>query len=212
MQRPQNTDHISKHITWQKGEIDQADREQINMHKGAIVWLTGLSGAGKSSIGIELERRLFHTRIRTYRLDGDNLRFGLSSDLGFTPEDRDENIRRVGEVAKLFADAGLVCITCFISPYKHERQRVRKSVAREGDFIEVHVHCPLEVCEQRDVRGLYKKARAGEISDFTGISAPYEEPEHPEIMVDTSKLSLDKCVTIIFDYLRNHGYLGTAIE
>ncbi|MCS7048424.1 MAG: adenylyl-sulfate kinase, partial [Verrucomicrobiae bacterium] len=193
----------STNIFWTRGEITREDRERRNRHKGGVIWLTGLSGAGKSTIATELERELFHMGVHTYVLDGDNIRHGLSANLGFSPEDRTENIRRVAEVAKLFADAGVLVITAFISPYRDDR-RLARSIMREGDFVEVYVNAPIEVCEQRDPKGLYKKARAGQIKNFTGIDAPYEPPENPEIIVHTDRLTVNECVTQIMDYLKQH--------
>jgi len=186
-------------------------REQRNGHRGAVIWLTGLSGAGKSTLAINLEEELFSLGYHTYTLDGDNVRHGLNGDLGFTPEDREENIRRVGEVAKLFADAGSIVITAFISPYRKDRQRVR-AILNDGDFVEVYVQCDLSVCEDRDPKGLYKKARSGEIPNFTGISAPYEEPENAEIVVDTAKLSVDKAVNYLVEQLDKEGIIDTSKE
>jgi bifunctional enzyme CysN/CysC len=191
----------SQNIFWSKGKIDRAVREQRNKHKGAIIWLTGLSGAGKSTIATELERELFAMGSHTYILDGDNIRHGLSANLGFSPEDRQENIRRVGEVARLLMDAGVLVITAFISPYRDDR-RLARSLVDEGDFIEIYVNAPVEVCEQRDPKGLYKKARAGQIQNFTGVSAPYEAPEKPEVEVHTDKQSAAECVAHIIDYLK----------
>jgi adenylyl-sulfate kinase len=175
-------------------------RETRNGHQGRVVWLTGLSGAGKSSIATELERELFNMGRQVYVLDGDNIRHGLGSDLGFSPKDRTENIRRIGEVAKLFADAGVICITAFISPYRADRDLVRRIMA-EGRFIEVYVNAPLEVCEQRDPKGLYVKARAQEIKEFTGVSAPYEEPANPEIALHTDQLTVAESVARVVEYL-----------
>ena len=171
-----------------------------NGHQGCVVWLTGLSGAGKSTIATELERELFNLGKHVYVLDGDNIRHGLNSDLGFSPEDRAENIRRVGEVAKLFADAGVICITAFISPYRTDRASIRK-ITPAGKFIEVFINAPIEICEQRDPKGLYAKARAGEIKEFTGISAPYEAPVQPEIELHTEKLTVAESVAKIVEYL-----------
>src|SRR4030095_14520542 len=173
-------------------------------HAGFVIWLTGLSGSGKSTIATELERELFNMGKHAYVLDGDNVRHGLCSDLAFSPEDRKENIRRVGEVAKLFADAGTICITAFISPYASDRQMVRQMV-RDGQFIEIYVNAPLRVCEQRDPKGLYARARANEIKDFTGISAPYEAPSKPEIELRTDKFTVAECVAQIIDYLHVGG-------
>jgi adenylylsulfate kinase len=194
-------------IVWSKGQITREERENRNRNRGVILWFTGLSGSGKSTLAIAMEKVLFEMGIPCYRLDGDNVRHGLNSDLGFSPEDRDENIRRVGEVAKLFADAGFIALSSFISPYRAERDRVRKSAARESDFIEVFVECPLEVCEERDPKGLYVKARAGKIPEFTGISAPYEEPLKPEIVIHTASYSVEECVNQLLDYLEKNQYL-----
>ncbi len=191
----------SQNIFWSKGKIDREVREQRNKHKGAIIWLTGLSGAGKSTIATELERELFAMGSHTYILDGDNIRHGLSANLGFSPEDRQENIRRVGEVARLLMDAGVLVITAFISPYRDDR-RLARSLVDDGDFVEIYINAPVEVCEQRDPKGLYKKARAGQIQNFTGISAPYEAPEKPEVEVHTDKQSAAECVAHIIDYLK----------
>ena len=192
----------SKNIFWTEGKIDAHQRAMRSGHRGAVVWLTGLSGAGKSTIGQALERELFNRAMHTYVLDGDNIRHGLNSNLGFSPNDRVENIRRVSEVAKLMADAGAVVITAFISPYRMDRRRARE-IALEGnaEFIEVFVDAPLEVCEARDPKNLYKKARAGEIQEFTGIDAPYEAPEDPEIVVHTDRQTVDESVATILERL-----------
>ena len=189
-------------IVWHQGAVNRDDREKVNGHKGATVWLTGLSGSGKSTIAVDLEKRLCERGVRTYILDGDNIRHGLNKNLGFSPEDRTENIRRIGEVAKLFTDAGIVAITAFISPYRADRDQVR-GLMKAGDFVEILVDCPVEVCEQRDVKGLYKKARAGEIKEFTGISAPYEAPAKAELTLESHELSIDASVTAIVAYLES---------
>lgn len=176
------------------------DRIKKQGHKGCVLWLTGLPASGKSTLAHEVEARLFEMDKRTYVLDGDNIRHGLNRDLGFTPENRTENIRRVGEVAKLFVDAGIIVITAFISPYRTDRQKARALMAAD-EFVEVYVKCSQEVCEQRDPKGMYKKARQGEIKDFTGITAPYEAPEHPELIVDTENHDIDECVGEILKYL-----------
>jgi len=192
----------SSNIFWTTGKVTSRDRILRNGHRGAVVWLTGLSGAGKSTIAQALERELFHQNLNVYVLDGDNVRHGLNSNLGFSPEDRVENIRRVAEVANLMADSGLIVVTAFISPYRSDRLRARE-IALEGgnDFIEVFVDAPLEVCEQRDPKHLYKKARAGQIKDFTGIDAPYEAPEDPEIITQTANATLEESVATILDIL-----------
>jgi adenylylsulfate kinase len=196
-------------IVWHQGAVTRADREKLNGHKGATIWLTGLSGSGKSTIAVDLEKRLAERGVRTYILDGDNIRHGLNKNLGFSPEDRTENIRRIGEVAKLFTDAGIVALTAFISPYRADRDQVRK-IMGDGDFIEVHVDCPVEVCEQRDVKGLYKKARAGEIKEFTGFSAPYEAPEKPELTIKTAGQSVEDSSKQILGYLESKGIVPKA--
>jgi adenylylsulfate kinase len=196
-------------IVWHQGAVTRDDREKLNGHKGCTVWLTGLSGSGKSTIAVDLEKALLSRGTRAYILDGDNIRHGLNKNLGFSPEDRTENIRRIGEVAKLFTEAGMVAVTAFISPYRADRDQVRAIMA-DGDFIEVHVDCPVEVCEQRDVKGLYKKARAGEIKEFTGISAPYEAPEKPELRIDTTGQSVDASAIQIISCLERRGVIATA--
>lgn len=192
----------SKNIFWTEAKITSRDRAAQKGHRGAVVWLTGLPSAGKSTIAQALERELFARAMHTYVLDGDNIRHGLNSNLGFSPEDRVENIRRVSEVAKLMADSGVVVITAFISPYRMDRRRARE-IALEGntEFVEVFIDAPLEVCEARDPKNLYKKARAGEISGFTGIDAPYEAPEDPEISVQTNRQTVDECIATILEYL-----------
>ena len=191
-------------VYWHDNKVTREERQRIKGHGAAVIWFTGLSGSGKSTLANELEYRLNKLGIHTFLLDGDNVRHGLNSDLGFSPEDRAENIRRVGEVARLFWEAGIVVLVSFISPYRKDRRRAR-SLIDDGKFIEVYVKCPLEVAEQRDPKGLYKKARAGIIQDFTGISAPYEEPENPEIVVETDRLSIEESVEKIFNYLVEAG-------
>ena len=191
-------------ILWHQGAVTREDRQRLNGHRGCTVWLTGLSGSGKSTIAVDLEKRLLERGVRTYILDGDNVRHGLNKNLGFSPEDRTENIRRIGEVAKLFTDAGMVALTAFISPYRGDRDQVR-AVMQDGDFVEVLVDCPLEVCEQRDVKGLYQKARAGQIPEFTGISAPYEAPLKPELTVKTGSQTVEQSAQQILGYLESKG-------
>jgi bifunctional enzyme CysN/CysC len=190
----------SENLYWNQGKITQAHRARRHGHPGRVIWLTGLSGSGKSTIATDLERELFNLGKNAYVLDGDNIRHGLCSDLGFSPQERKENIRRVGEVAKLFADAGFICVTAFISPYREDRRMVR-SMLLEGQFIEVHVQAPLEVCEERDPKGLYAKARAHEIQEFTGVSAPYEPPDKPELVLHTDQLDVADCVARILEVL-----------
>jgi len=193
-----------RNITWHHAAVSREDRERLLNQCGTVIWLTGFSGSGKSTIASALDQMLIKSGHLTYILDGDNIRHGLNADLGFAPEDRAENIRRVGEVASLFADAGLLVITSFISPYRRDRDRVRGIVGPEH-FIEIHLDVPLEVCEQRDPKNLYKKARAGEIKDFTGITAPYEPPETPELKIDTSTCTPDAAARCIVDYLRRRN-------
>ena len=191
-------------ITWHETTVTAEDREKLLNQKGCVIWFTGLSGSGKSTLANAVEHVLHQQRHHTYVLDGDNVRHGLNKNLGFSPEDREENIRRVGEVAKLFADAGTVVMTAFISPYRADRDQARELIT-EGRFVEVFVDCPLEVCEERDTKGLYKKARAGEIKEFTGISAPYEPPLNPEVTVNSAKLSIKECAETIVSALVKSG-------
>ena len=197
----------SKNLTWQEGQVSRDDREKLLDQRGCTVWLTGLSGAGKSTIAVTAERALADRGCLTYILDGDNVRHGLNGTLGFSPQDRAENVRRIGEVAKLFSDCGVIVFTSFISPYRSGRDEVRQMIGM-GDFIEVYVSADVETCEQRDVKGLYAKARAGEIRDFTGISAPYEEPEAPELVLETGGQTVDESVATLVSYLEERRYLG----
>lgn len=189
--------------------ILKRDRQKLNKHKPAVIWFTGLSGAGKSTLAYKLNEVLFNRKVQSYVLDGDNVRKRLNSNLGFSPEDREENIRRIGEVAKLFVEAGFIAISAFISPYNKDRQRNR-DIVETGEFIEVYVKCPLDVCEERDVKGMYKKAREGIIKEFTGISAPYEAPENPEIVVETDKMDADECIEVILNYLQKNHYIDNG--
>jgi adenylylsulfate kinase len=197
----------AENLTWHIGEVDRDARATAHGHRGAVLWLTGLSGSGKSTIGHRVERMLIERGAFAYVLDGDNIRHGLNRDLGFSPEDRVENIRRIGEVARLFADAGALVLSAFISPYRQDRDRVR-ALMGPGEFIEVFVDTPLEICEARDPKGLYKKARAGEISNFTGLDAPYEAPETPEVHVETADLSVDEAASQVIRYLEQQQILG----
>ena len=196
----------SNNITWHDSEVTKEERQNRNGHKSAVIWFTGLSGSGKSTVSVALEKALFNEGKQTYRLDGDNVRHGLNKNLGFSPEDRTENIRRIGEVAKLMVDAGSITVTAFISPYKQDRDNVR-AIFEDGEFIEVYTKCSVEECEKRDPKGLYKKARSGEIPEFTGISAPYEAPDHPEIILDTEHESIDQSVDRVIQYLKQHQYI-----
>lgn len=196
----------SNHVVWHGATVQRKDRQQKYRHANAILWFTGLSGAGKSTLANAVEARLHQLGCATYVLDGDNVRHGLCSDLGFSAADRSENIRRVGEVAKLMIDAGLITLAAFISPFREDREKVRGMVS-ESEFVEIFCHAELDVCESRDTKGLYKKARAGGIPEFTGISSPYEIPVQPELQIDTGRLSLGDCVEQVLDYLKSKGYL-----
>ena len=191
-------------VVWHRATVTRARREQLSGHRAAVVWFTGLSGAGKSTLAHALEEELHRRGSRTFVFDGDNVRHGLCAGLGFSVEDRSENIRRIGEMAKLFVEAGVVALTAFISPLREDRERIRKLIGDE-DFIEVYVKCPLAVCESRDVKGMYKKARAGLIQEFAGISAPYEEPQHSELVIDTSQEALETSVERVLALLRMRG-------
>ena len=196
----------SKNIVWSHSEISSEQRADIMGHRSATLWFTGLSGAGKSTLALATEDALITRGINAFILDGDNIRHGLNNNLGFSPEDRTENIRRIGEVCKLFTDAGMIVFSAFISPYRADRDLVREKHPH-GRFIEVYIKASVNTCESRDVKGLYKKARAGEIPEFTGISAPYEEPLNPEIVVDTEQNDLDACVEQVILYLEENGYI-----
>ena len=187
-------------IIWHHATVTRKRREAQNGHRSVIIWFTGLSSAGKSTLAHAVEERLHQLGCRTFVFDGDNVRHGLCVDLGFSPEDRHENIRRIGEMAKLFIEAGVMALTAFISPFKSDRDKVRKLVP-EGDFIEIYCKCSLEKCGERDVKGLYRRARAGEIKEFTGISSPYEAPKNPELVVDTENISLEKCIEHVLGFL-----------
>jgi len=194
----------SSNVVWHNATVTRERREKMNGHGSVILWFTGLSGAGKSSLAHAVEERLHQLGCRTFVFDGDNVRHGLCADLGFSIEDRVENIRRVGEMAKLFIEGGVIALTAFISPFRSERERVR-SLVPHGDFLEIYCHCPLEICEQRDVKGLYKRAREGSIKEFTGISSPYEVPQHPELTVETGSLTIEKSVAEVMELLYERG-------
>lgn len=185
-----------ENIKWHSGEINKVAREKLLGQQGMVLWFTGLSGSGKSTIAVEVEKELYRRGKASYRLDGDNLRFGLNKDLGFSAADRQENIRRIGEIAALFVDAGLITLASFISPYKEGREAARQAVG-VANFKEIYVKADLETCAQRDPKGLYKKAKKGEIKNFTGVSAPYEKPENPDLIVDTEKLNLKQSVELV---------------
>jgi len=199
----------STNITWHSSVVSKEDREAKNGHKGVVIWLTGLPSSGKSTIAVSLEKMLFDKGCHAFILDGDNIRHGLNSNLGFSPIEREENIRRIGEVAKLFAETGFIVITAFISPYRKDRDKAR-SILAKGDFIEIYVKADLSVCEKRDTKGLYKKARSGELKDFTGISAPYEEPLDPELVIDTAWQSVEESTGLVFNYLKQKGYINLS--
>jgi adenylylsulfate kinase len=201
------TNEKQNNLVWHDASLQKLDRQRLHGHKSFIIWFTGLSGSGKSTLANSVEESLYKHGISTYLLDGDNIRIGLNKGLGFTPKDRKENIRRIGEVSKLFVDAGIVVISAFISPYEADRRMVRNMIEL-GEFIEVYTKCSLEECEKRDPKGLYQKARNGEIQQFTGISSPYEPPLNPEIIVDTEVLSIEKATEEIIQYLVSHHYLS----
>jgi len=202
MERPK-----SENITRHHSIVTKEDRERLLGQKGVTLWFTGLPCSGKSTLAIEAEKRLFEMGYITYVLDGDNIRHGLNKNLGFSPEDREENIRRIGEVANLFRQAGIINMTAFISPYRADRQNAR-ALAEQGEFIEIFCKCSLEICENRDTKGLYKKARAGEIPEYTGISAPYEEPENPELTVETDQVAVEDGATKMISYLEKNGMIN----
>jgi adenylylsulfate kinase len=194
-------------IHWHKPSVTVEDRWKSNGYKSCLLWFTGLSGSGKSTIAHALDRRLHKLEVHSYVLDGDNIRHRLNKDLGLSPEDRKENVRRIGEVSKLFIDAGLIVLAAFIAPYNKDRERVRE-LLKGGQFIEVYVKCSIEECEKRDPKGLYEKARAGKIKGFTGISAPYEEPVRPSIVLETDKVGLDSCIETLMKYLIQKNYIS----
>ncbi len=201
-------DQKATNVTWQEGEVSREDRFTILRQRGATIWFTGLSGSGKSTIAVALEQALYNIGKLSYRLDGDNVRLGINKNLGFSEPDRKENIRRIGEVAKLFGDAGVISLSSFISPYKADRDEVRRLHEQaEIQFIEVFVDCSLAVAEKRDPKGLYKKARAGEIKNFTGIDDPYEAPANPEIHLHTDEMTVEQEVQIVLDHLKENGLI-----
>lgn len=203
--------HKSNDVVWHHATVTRSRREDLNAHKSILLWFTGLSGSGKSTLAHAVEERLHATARRTFVLDGDNVRHGLCGDLDFTDQSRIENIRRVGETAKLFIEAGIITITAFISPFRADRERVR-SILPHGDFLEIYCSCPLNVCEERDVKGLYQKARSGIIKNFTGISSPYEAPESPDLLVETHLLSLTESVNKVIALLETRGVIEPVSE
>ncbi|MBS0265462.1 MAG: adenylyl-sulfate kinase [Planctomycetes bacterium] len=194
-------------VHWHEHSVSKAERWQLSGHKGAILWFTGLSASGKSTVANTVDHKLHSMGKRSFVLDGDNIRMGLNKNLGFSAEDRAENIRRIGEVAKLFTSAGVLALTAFISPYRADRNAVR-ALLQPGEFIEIFMDTPIEICEARDPKGLYKKARAGQIKGFTGIDDPYEAPEQPELVLDGGKKSIDECADEVIAYLQKHGLLS----
>jgi adenylylsulfate kinase len=196
----------SNNITWHHTTVTKTDRHLSNGHKSCVLWFTGLSGSGKSTLANAVDYALFQHHFRSYVLDGDNVRHGLNKDLSFRTEDRKENIRRIGEVAKLFVDSGQIISSAFISPYREDRELVR-NMFEPDEFIEIFLKCPIQVCEDRDPKGLYKKARKGEIPDFTGITSPYEVPDHPEIIIETNKMAIEQSVSCILSYLKEKKIL-----
>jgi adenylylsulfate kinase len=195
------------HVYWHQGAITRNDRQRLNGHPGFTIWFTGLSGSGKSTLAVACEEALYERGFHTYILDGDNVRHGLNKDLGFSPADREENIRRLGEVSNILRDCAIVNLVAFISPYRKDR-RMARSLSEDGSFVEVFVDCPVDVCEKRDPKGAYQKARQGIIKSFTGISAPYEHPEKPEIHLRTDQLSVGECVHQIMSYLKTNQYIS----
>tara|TARA_Y100001968_G_scaffold248165_1_gene232692 strand:- start:15076 stop:15720 length:645 start_codon:yes stop_codon:yes gene_type:complete len=200
-----------KNIVWHQSSVSRDDRYKTTGYRSAIVWFTGLSGSGKSTLANAVNNVLFERGLASYVLDGDNIRHGLCKDLGFSDIDREENIRRIGEVAKLFLDAGIIVLTAFVSPFKVDRAKARDLVG-DGDFIEVYCAANLQICEERDTKGLYAKARSGDIKDFTGISSPYEEPESPEIIVETGLQELDKSVEVVINKLIQFNIIPSSIK
>lgn len=206
-----NSTNTSTNVIWHHATVTRSRREALNGHRGTILWFTGLSGAGKSTLAHAVEEALHQQDCRTFVLDGDNVRHGLCSDLGFSSKDREENIRRIGELAKLFTEAGVIVLTAFISPFRTDRERAR-SMVQHSDFIEIYCDAPIEVCEDRDVKGMYKRARAGIIPEFTGISSPYEAPENPELTVRTGVEALDACVEQVLEEMKHRGIIKNTIE
>lgn len=198
----------SSNTVWHHATVTRGDRERLNGHRSVIIWFTGLSGSGKSTLAHAVEEELYKLGCRAFVFDGDNVRHGLCSDLGFSARDREENIRRIGEMTKLFLEAGVIALTAFISPFAKDRERVR-DIVPHGEFIEVYCDCPIEICEQRDIKGLYQRARKGEIPEFTGISSPYEAPLSPELTIRTGELPLETCVDQIISYLRLRGIIAS---
>ena len=201
----------SNNVTWFNGYVTKEDREKLHGHKGAAIWFTGLSASGKSTIAHHLEKLLYDMNCSTYVFDGDNVRHGLCGDLGFSADDRVENIRRIGEMVKLFVDAGIIAITAFISPYRKDRRKIRDLVGKDR-FFEIHVDCPIEVCAERDQKGIYKKAKAGIIKNFTGISAPYEPPENPEMVIQSDKIDATKAAKKVLELMIRNKIINLSFR
>ncbi|HHN66284.1 MAG TPA: adenylyl-sulfate kinase [Nitrospirae bacterium] len=200
-------DRRENHVVWHDGDVKREDRNRINGHRSGLLWFTGLSASGKSTIAHKVERNLFERGVRAYVFDGDNIRHGINSDLGFSREDRRENLRRIAEISKLFVDAGIIVLAAFISPFREDRQYIRSRF--EGDnFFEIYVKCSIEECERRDPKGQYKKARAGIIKNYTGVSSPYEEPESPDLVLDTEQITIDEAVEKVIDLLMKRDMLS----
>ncbi len=197
---------MTKNIVWHETFVDRQDRNRINKHKSGVVWFTGCPASGKSTIAHHMEKELFDRGIRCYVLDGDNVRHGINSNLGFSRDDRRENLRRIGELSKLFVDAGIVVLAAFVSPYREDREFIRQTVGPEF-FFEAYVKCSIETCEKRDPKGHYKKAKAGLIKDYTGVSAPYEEPENPEIVLDTEEIDVETSVRTVLEFLERKKFI-----
>ena len=193
-------------IVWHQPSITKADRQRLNQHKSGVLWFTGLPGSGKSTLANKVDERLHQSRMRSYVLDGDNIRHGLNKGLGFSKEDRAANLRRIGEVAKLFVDSGQIVLTAFVSPHRKDRDQIRTLFA-EGEFIEIHVSCPLDICEKRDPKGLYQRAKKGEIQNFTGVDAPYEPPVSPELTIDTNRCTADEAADVIIGFLKEKEWI-----
>jgi len=204
-------DNGNNNLYWHHPSVTVDDRRKSYDYKSCVMWFTGLSAAGKSTLANALCFQLHNMGIRSYVLDGDNIRHGLNSNLGFSPENRKENIRRIGEVAKLFVDAGMIVISAFISPYREDRNSSR-NLLKEDEFIEVYVKCSITECEKRDPKGIYKKAKCGEIKEFTGISAPYEEPHNPEVILETDKIDVEACINKLLNYLHQNNYIKISSE
>ncbi len=204
---PLNMSQASPNVIWHHATVTRERREKLHEHRGVVLWFTGLPSSGKSTIAHATEERLHQMRCRTFVLDGDNVRHGLCGDLGFSESDRAENIRRVGELTKLFVEAGTIVLTAFVSPFRRDRERAR-GLLLHGDFLEIYCHCPIEICEERDSKGHYQRAREGKIKDFTGVSAPYEEPADPELVLHTARLSIEESVEKVLMLLRNRGIVS----